>query len=256
MNGKNGHTLAEILIILVIIGIVAAITAPMLQSKLGSEIYETALLKTVKHIENGMTNIRRSAGENGSGSLSVLSALKIGDLFGASEDDANVYLLTDDKLFSRTGSFLGAKPVVNNNYLNSILEYSGNNSGLSDSDNTYLYDFDGVSGFVIYQPASENTITAYAAEHNNFMPEDIVVARIYIDANREKSPNRLGKDVYLFGLTDEGKLVPAGSEAYNNNVFEETVTLYNVNNGCNDNSVGDGSSCAAKIASKGWKIKL
>ena len=252
-NIKRAFTLAETLLTLGIVGIVAMMLIPGLQNVINTDVSSAALLKTTKQIENGMQNLLSHA--KNKSNATVLSGLYVKDVLGASHSNASSYITSNDYLFSLTKGLVGAGSVSNDNYISSITKYSSNDSVFSSSDKISLFDFDGNSGYVIYKETSDDDINTYT-NGRTYIPENIVIARLYIDANRTKLPNKLGQDIYLFGLTDGGKLVPAGSAEYNNNVFKETVPLYTEENGCGDLGVGDGSSCAAKVVHEGWKIDL
>lgn len=66
---------------------------------------------------------------------------------------------------------------------------------------------------------------------------------IYVDLNAGKGPNIEGKDVFLFVLVAGKGLVPYG---YNSNTAV-------INSNCSIGS--NGSACAAKIMRDGWQIK-
>ena len=77
---------------------------------------------------------------------------------------------------------------------------------------------------------------------------DTIVARVIIDANGVAAPNRFGEDVFLFGLTNNGTLIPAGSKQYND--FDDNVAV----DACAD-TAGDGLACAARVMADKWEIK-
>ncbi len=55
MNNKTGFTLAEVLITLVIIGIIAAMTVPTLMTNTNSQEYRTALKKSIAMLNQAIT---------------------------------------------------------------------------------------------------------------------------------------------------------------------------------------------------------
>ena len=69
-----------------------------------------------------------------------------------------------------------------------------------------------------------------------------VFVDVLIDANAESSPNTLGEDVYLFHLTNAGKLVPHGLDNDDH---------YTVN--CSDDNIADGLACAARLVADGYR---
>ena len=78
---------------------------------------------------------------------------------------------------------------------------------------------------------------------------DTIISKVLIDANGVAGPNRFGKDVFLFGLTNAGTLIPAGSEQYND--FDNTIAT----GACSGASVGDGTACAARVMADKWEVK-
>lgn len=260
---KRGFTIAEVLITLGIIGIVAAITVPALRKNTSSDMHKAVLLKTVKQVELGMNTIlnKVNSNSNTAGIAADLASITLVDIFGenytpASGINKTDYLLKEDYIFRLTRAFTTANIVDNEDYLNSIKKYSGNDKAFEKITGLSIFQLNGIPSYIIYEETPEDTITDYYKDHKDYLQNDIVVANLYIDVNKDQSPNRLGKDILMFGLTNDGKLVPAGSEAYNNNVFEETVPLYTDEDGCSSAGVGDGSSCAAYVASNGWAVKF
>lgn len=246
---KSGYTLAEMLVTIGIIGIVAAMVLPglIVGSKKVTDI--SAVARGVELVQNGMKNILTTAQNNnkdGDG-ITTLSVIQLKDILGDDIENADTYITDGDLLFSVTKSFMGTED-YDNDYLAEVTDYSEETSAndIYDSFNNFpAYKFAKNNIVVIFEPIGDNTINENTAD-------DDVIARVFIDANGAEKPNQFGQDIFLFGLTNNGTLVPAGSQAYNKNIFDEELDLYT--DACDEN-IGNGLSCAARIMADGWSKK-
>lgn len=244
-----GYTLAEILVTVGIIGVVAAITIPgfVLNSRNVTDV--AAVARGVELIQNGMKNILSASidnSEDGSG-ITTLSALQRRDVLGEDTENPGTYMTDGDLLFSATEGLMGTEE-VDNAYLAGVRDYSGNNTARSIYDffnNCTTYRFAKTNIVVIFQPVDNASI-------GNNIADDDVITRVFIDANGDGRPNQFGRDIFLFGLTNSGTLVPAGSEAYNKNIFNEELALYTED--CSD-EIGNGLACSARIMADNWSVK-
>lgn len=237
MMNRNGFTLMEILISLGIVGVIAAVTVPSLVHSTSNKNMGNALARSVELIQQGFTNIKTEAQKNSEegDAFENLSMIKKSDL-GL---DGNAYITDDNSFYNDTQSFLGTEE---SNYdIGSIKNYSGSNVANNLTSGFTAYKFNKANTVVMFQNVTNNNI----ANAEN----DTIISKVLIDANGTGSPNRLGKDVFLFGLTNAGVLVPAGTEQYHD--FDNTVT----EGACSGASIGDGTACAARVMSDKWEIK-
>ena len=184
---KSGFTLAEILITLAIVGIVAALAIPTLVTKATRQAEATKLSVTVKALEEAFGNM-------------------ITDMSADSLHETGVFTVANLRKqlpITETGS----KP--------SELGYS--------SDSPY-YKLDGTAtddginawnGFVL----KNNAIILYTASIDTCSGGTICDTEdksrdIIIDTNGPVGPNRWGRDVFGFGAGSTGKMYPLGSQDY------------------------------------------
>ncbi|MBQ2612013.1 type II secretion system protein [bacterium] len=226
MRNKIGFTLAEVLITLGIIGVVMALTMPVV---IGNS-REKEIVTGLKKAQNTLTQ-----------AVDIASS-KHGMLTDWG------YVLKDDSSIERIYSYL--KPNL------SIVKDCGLSSSggtgcfasgwkmlnsANDSDiNTYGYGSN-IKNFVI-SDGSVISIGIYSSSdiHNKFKISDssqlltgdstVVFA---VDVNGKKSPNRVGRDIFFFVLVDNG-VVPAG-----------------IHNTPDCKSDGKGLTCAAKVLNEG-----
>ena len=244
---KSGFTLAETLITLGIIGVVAAVTLPALISDVNTQANSRAVARAKELLEQSMLNIILTANQNSNDGVGVginsLTDIQMKDLVGG--NDASYIIVNneraDSNLITKTLALTGIKGFAVNNY--TIREYTGN--GTYNVENFPIYKFDKSDAIIIYRPIPRT-------DSLNNIQNDNVLTRIVIDVNGDKEPNRLGRDVFVFGLANNGHIVPAGSAAYNNNIMGETLDVYPTT--CTDNNIGNGLTCAARVAAEGWKI--
>ena len=236
-NTLKGYTLAEILVTLAIVGVVAALVLPHLLGNATSKANEGAVKRAVELMQNGITNIMQEAqNRSEDGSMPAnLASIQLDDI---QENGGNAYLTDDDNLFSETMALMGTEEVADYT-INNIRNYSGNALEGGMLSNTHAYKFKKATPVIIFQNVSANGIAN--AE------DDEVITRIFIDANGSTAPNEVGRDVYLFGLTNSGLMVPAGTDAYNNNIINDNIALYDAQAGGCISNITDGLSCAAKI---------
>ena len=258
-KNKQGYSLAEVLIALAIVGVVAALTIPSLVKNTADTSLGPSIGRAVQSVETGLANVfalaQKRAADNDTHFTNSLSALQVKNLFSGAENEDD-YLADGTLLFDMTQGIMGCKKIENNGYLDDIKEYSGNtklSSTYNDLDNTVLiFNFEKKQALVMQMSISG--ISEYLTNIGyKDVPQDVVIGRIFIDGNGKDAPNRLGHDVFLFGLTNSGHLVPAGSEAYNNNIFNETIPLYTEK--CAGDNVQDARSCSARLVNDDWKIK-
>ncbi len=237
MMNRNGFTLMEMLLTLGIVGIIAAITVPSLVYSTSNKNLGNALARSVELIQQGFTNIKAEAQKNSSEGIAFedLAMIRKSDL-GL---DGIAYITDDNSFYNDTRSFLGTEE--SNYNINNIKDYRGKDVANNLLSDFTAYKFNKVNTVVMFQNVTNDNI----ANAEN----DTIISKVLIDANGSTGPNRFGKDVFLFGLTNAGTLVPAGTEQYND--FDDTVTT----GACNGANVGDGIACAARVMSDKWEIK-
>lgn len=235
MFNKKGYTLAEVLICIAIVGVVAALTLPKLVNKTNKSTLGATLARTVELTQTGMTNIIQEANRNSEDGNAVvgLSAIQKKDIGLDGED----YIMDDDNYGSLLRGFFDSEDFDDYTIVN-IKDYTGADINEAISADLNAFRFKKLNSAVIFQKA-QNLDNA---------DRDTIVARVIIDANGVAAPNRFGEDVFLFGLTNNGTLIPAGSKQYND--FDDNVAV----DACAD-TAGDGLACAARVMADKWEIK-
>ncbi|MBE7706548.1 MAG: type II secretion system protein [Cyanobacteria bacterium SIG30] len=225
----KAFTLAEVLITLAIIGVVAALTIPSVITNYQNQERVAALKKTFSAIAN-TTNL--AINEHG-----PISGWEIGkDNNGKdSEDFANKYLIPYLRVAKNCGTRSDGECAYE--------YYSLSGSGPSTFPDTYtkFYLSDGALVFL----RTNNKETSNGKQ---------LQGQITIDVNGNKPPNKIGLDVFRFyymiygaGKYFGGKLIPSFgvSDTVETSINNETA-------GCN--KLANGIRCSHVIMVNGWKI--
>lgn len=185
---ERGFTLAEVLITVGIIGVVAAMTMPVLIANKKAKELETALKKNTSVIQQ---DLLMAAMEDGT--EPTPQNLASGELKLKLKPYLNV--IKDCGRGTEVGACVvnpGYQPDAKNTYVTFNKEKNINYSLLDDGQ---LLLADG--SLILF----ENSNPAF---------ENILIS---IDVNGvQKSPNAWGQDLFTFQLTNTGKLLPAGAE--------------------------------------------
>ena len=232
---KKAFTLAEVLITLGIIGIVAAMTMPMLIGKYKKQVTVTQLKKA----------------------YTVLSQM----VLQAQEDNGPVYFSTSEqvdsavaenffKLYwlpyfnSPTVAQEGTKPYGE---IQPWTNLSGTKKETSiitqySAGRLFFTTNDGTSYFVFMM----EWYVEYDEDGNQVSQTPMYGTKqtVYVDLNGINPPNIMGRDVFVFIVFFDNNIVrPAG--------YDKTTDQINAN--CSH--TGSGAYCAAKIMNDGWEIK-
>lgn len=247
---RHGFTLAEVLITLGVIGVVAAITLPILVQNYKKHVWVNQLKSTISIIENGLKKAIADDGvENITDTSLWASATSapcngtMGNLNNCKEfyDNLSKYYKYEIKQYSSGHQY---KPL------------KGGNPG--SGFNTYL-DITLTNGASIIFNQLGNTATPVSNVGNS----GYGYGHIFIDVNGIKGPDTAGRDLFFFGVDMNGHLVPYGGKEMPKLACNNDDNCYNyyysVNNwkdhtifGCETNRFG--YYCAARIIENGWKM--
>ena len=220
MGRKTAFTLAEVLITLGIIGIVASMTLPALINKYKKQETIAAVQKTYSVLNQAfrMTQAKNESykyWEDG-------SKMEPGEYF-------NKYW----KPYFKISRVCNTYQECGYSRLQPWLQLDGSYSGINVV-NTQLrstfYTPDGVL-IGISSLVGDSTGTNYLKDKS-----------IYIDINGPKRPNRYGKDMFVFTRTEKG-IMPVCYNSDDTDIDED----------CSKN--GSGYCCAAKLSKDGWQMK-
>ena len=260
---KFGFTLAEVLITLGIIGVVAALTAPALVMSSRNEANAAKLSVAVSNLENAFGNMivqenannlfdtrawqnrnSRPAFAGNLGQYMHINGYK--DLDG--EDGVNTYYGTNPPCGMDAN---GARNAQNN-----ISWFLGDGNAET---NHIIETKNGATYFILpygNQNVSQAQKDAMIALGGALFEE---AADVYIDVNGAAVPNTVGRDIFAFYLGENGILYPVGgmdvsifdSQGTNkNNVWDVAID----NRGCADGRINEGWGCTARVIEEGYKM--
>ena len=193
---KPAFTLAEVLITLMIIGVVAALTIPALINKTNDEELKSAFKKTFSDISNASSMIKN---ENG-GSLASLD--------GCNSADRNVRNLCFMNYYAKYMGLSKICPSAGGGATMSAGCWTGSYKYLGGGSAAWLGAYgigamtNGGYSFSMYYDYWDCSGTVGTAISN-------LCATMMIDVNGNKQPNRMGKDLFSVYVTADG-IKPAG----------------------------------------------
>ena len=239
---KLGFTLAEVLITLGIIGVVAALTAPALVQNAGSAQIGPKLAKAVSTFETANEKMLMELGINTVKSIGG-DGEELSSNYGDQLTNYMKMSFYDDINGSKYGG-TGSEDVV-------VTQYDGSSAANTEIDTmvtgTKYLSKDGFLYAIAALPFVHNSQEALYKQ---------ITGWVAIDINGLAQPNRAGKDVFIFALMQDGTLQPYGSQALQNDAGDDLipVTWDEGNDLCNETTVGTGLTCAGSIFDNNLKV--
>lgn len=259
---KRGFTLAEVLITLSIIGVLAALTAPALVTNSRNEANAAKLSVVVSNLENAFQNAIIQEDAN--------------NLYGTSmwAEGAVSSIASATKLSAFAGN-LGRYMILSgfenssNRYMGSIqFHQMTNTGGVNVTGTTQLPSSQPCiaiktkSGAIIYIATFTPTVTETA--RNNAIAASssyyTKAAEVFIDVNGKNAPNTYGRDVFAFQLGENGVLYPYGGKdvgrvSFNsaNDTWDKAGQKHSCTN-ADKGSENKGLGCTARVIAEGYKI--
>lgn len=226
---NKGFTLAEVLITLGIIGVVAAMTLPTIVTKYQKKIFVTRLKQTYSILNQAISRAEADYGDTAYWDLTNYSSSQI----------FKTYII---------------------NYLNTINQQEQTqNGGLGIIYRTIA----GIPENALMMMRSNSTVHTLTNGTQLITPnyKQQEYFEFIIDVNGNNSPNQFGKDVFLFTFDSKHKFFPAGRYNTTECQFphEPNTDRDILKNGtcmkyaCNKHSRG--MWCGALIMLDGWEIK-
>ena len=279
-NRKNAFTLAEVLITLGIIGVVASLTIPNLIKNYQRKAWTTQLQKSYSMLEQSFQKMLADEG------VSKLSDTKVwaskGSVNCSWTDNGGLksFLNNDCKDFlANIKNYI--KIIEVEKYNEQIHSLSKGSSyfigpGMQTEDAISLILSDGTMLFIwAYTPNITPEVSNAIKSLGGNMRSNVGI--LYIDVNGRRGPNTFGRDIFYFYLSDEGKLYPnfgkdyafynnqtalSGNNSYWRNNFSacgspdnDSLETEAVNGSGITYTIGvSGGGCAARIMENGWKM--
>ncbi len=236
---KKGFTLAEVLITLAVIGVIASVTLPNLKADIDKNVMAQSLRTNVSVLKSGFAQMKAKEDVDDIRDTVLWSDLVSQGVSASSGQDIKEQVKKQFGKYFKVDKMTSGIPAnikVNNlkltadNTMNSYVRFYMANSA--------TYNF-------IFYPAS------YTSNCNKEFCNP--VADLILDVNGDKGPNIYGKDIYRFYIGETGDLYPYGSEAVKD--YNSEIKLWSDESACaGKDPKGDGFSCTARVIEEGYSI--
>lgn len=256
MKKITAFTLAEVLITLGVIGVVAAMTLPTLIKNYQKHIWVNQLKKSVSIVENGF----KLAMANDE--VMELENTKLIQSLGERESSDNEAFFNEFKKYFKVVKIResGFDEMEGYKTLSGV-----DMSGLNDAVSNGIYFADG-SLLILEFTGEVDKLSPEVCNKAKSLGGNLceIIRTIYfdIDVNGDKNPNQFGRDRFEFILGNNGRLYPIAGKDHaffneqkdlaNNNSYWKKDNFYS----CKTSGGGmyNGLSCVARIMENGWKM--
>lgn len=262
---KTGFTLAEVLITLGVIGVVAAMTIPVLLKENQKKELSVGYLKAFSTIDNAwrmlivdnagsisnsedLGGVYNSAEGNGNQSMQIATALSR-QLKVVSIEGMDYPALIVPKLY-------GDEPLYNLN--GEICDISGGSAACIVYDRTIAMSL--ASGMFLMISSHDarkscdfafNSGTPNNYSSMNSVGEGVCYSKVYVDVNGVKKPNTLGRDIFIISLTSKRAI----HKCYGHMPSDPSCSNYNsaTFSGCNPSVASNANAdlCGLRIIREG-----
>ena len=246
LHKKAAFTLAEVLVTLGIIGVVAAVTLPTLVANYQKTVWVNQLKKTYTTLNEGYKQMAASEG------CTTLRCADISEDWPITNFDFTIAKTKEKfvKTFKLENIYVGGVP--SNSIYNYKIKYLS-----GDEDNFSVLGGSGVSSLV------GTTSSGEIISFTNTLFGPLIV----VDINGLKSPNTLGRDIWAFSgfdFKDTAMVEPIGSKKWieamaaggGTGEISEEERIQQINDGCSktQTEVDGNLFCTEKIIMDGWKM--
>ena len=236
MKQSFGYTLAEVLITLAIVGIIAALTLPTLNTNAKRQTYAKTLAVAVSDFEAAMKNMMER--EDVDSIKETRAWMHCNNVLNRNSSDADIQTFVNDlSPYIDISSFDNTSRSYR--FLNS--RFTWNVPGIKfKTKKGPEYDISLIDG----NARDENTAYASGASYIE------QAATVSIDINGNAAPNMIGRDLFFYELGANGTLYPYGSKDYNF-YHGNDASSSSFANGCGGAIT---STCSEYLRQNGYKM--
>lgn len=228
---KRAFTLAEVLITLGIIGVVAAMTLPAIIWNYQKMVTVNRLKKSYTTISQMITMSQKDNGDVNEWNLSFFGENNLEDYNNILTPFVKQYFLPYLRVSNDCGIRCGS--------LNGQYKLLGKDDDLTNLLNRFFY--------TIY--LQDGTIIFVALDNNTYDLRNLI---IYVDINGAQKPNIVGIDVFSYYFT-MSNIARANFWGLTGATVNRNVLLNDTRRGCNKSASGE--YCGALIQYDNWQIK-
>lgn len=242
---RQAFTLAEVLIVLSIIGIVAETTIPILKAKIDKQIYVTQLKKFYETQMDGWSRLLANEGVSLLEDTTVFQKIPNGSCTPISQN----YNLCKP-FFDELSKIFRGKSMILPDYQIYTLPHSWVEDNLKDKIGFVFSD----GSIVVFWPYlwtrayggdfREKTTNAGGKMHSYHFTE-------IVDINGFKKPNIYGRDVFMFAVSGDGKIYPRGGKDYSLYFHGDLSSTWQNNY---QECIAYGFGCAGRIMEESWEM--
>lgn len=265
---KYGFTLAEVLIALGIIGVIASLTAPTFIANIRNTTNAARLSATVSTLENAFTTMIAKEDVDSEDLLYDTELWRNINNVNAFAGSMSNYLAMESFRSTGTSNIIGYYGAnngpygMNTNGSKKNVIFTNEMGGGDNATSTHIWLLkNGATVFINAYSNGESfgglDVDAIKALGGSLYS---IAANVYIDVNGTAAPNIWGRDIFAFELGNNGKLYPEGGKDTSIIKSGTTTRVWDNNGrgnvvGCMDNNIGgDGRGCAARVVEEGYKI--
>ncbi len=232
---KYAFTLAEVLVTLGILGVVAAMTMPTLVGNYQKRAYVTQLSKVYNELQQAALKYKNNK-----------NAINLREAGLTSQAEIKNFLYDNFKVVSDCGSTV-KEPCFSSKYT----DLKGNSHNANDSWGaaSSVTLASGVSIILDYPAYYTKTVNGVTSYHGHMV----------IDVNGIKGPNKGGRDIFLAEFYDDGSIDVEGAtpECKNQGICEGNKSLKEIREAyynANCRTARYGTGCIGKIINDNWEM--